>query len=67
MTALKFYHCTPGLFKGWIMQSTGEITILWIAKFVLIIFIQWITIYSPFGVYSCCIELGRAGGRRVGR
>ena len=35
----------PRLFKGWITLSTGQITIQWIAWFVLLTLIHWIAIY----------------------
>ena len=35
----------PGLFERWIMLSSGEITVQWIAWFVLLTLIHWIAIY----------------------
>ena len=52
----------PQLFKMWIMLSTGQITIHWIAQLVPIILIRWIGIY-PVNSAIERLNPGQEGGK----
>ena len=54
----------PHLFKSWITLSTGQITIQWIAWFVLLTFIHWIVIYPVDSVIQPWNNWGLMFGKR---